>query len=44
MSGILGVFYGIFPVPDIIGRSLSGPPLRVILYLYFLKFFLLTLF
>ncbi len=33
MSGILGVFYSIFPVPDIIGRSLSGPPLRVILYL-----------
>ncbi len=27
MSGILGVFYGIFPVPDIIGRSLSGPPI-----------------
>ena len=29
MSGILEVFYSIFPVPDIIGRSLSGPPLPV---------------
>jgi hypothetical protein len=36
MSGILEVFYSKFLEPDIIGRSLSGPPLRVILYLYVL--------